>query len=147
MFSTAREQEKSCICLLVHFAFQLISLFLSKRIYQKYCMKNKKIVHHFHSFCVHGLLQILQSNLNESAFTTNSPVTPIKNKESLLINSCIRIKWIVIDTFTTILMLQVIEKKMKIENVVHVMQSKVYKIWPIYTSSCMYRYMYSKTCF
>lgn len=147
MFSTAREQEKSCICLLVHFAFQLISLFLSKRIYQKYCMKNKKIVHHFHSFCVHGLLQILQSNLNESAFTTNSPVTPIKNKESLLINSCIRIKWIVIDTFTTILMLQVIEKKMKIENVVHVMQSNVYKIWPIYTSSCMYRYMYSKTCF
>lgn len=146
MFSTAREQEKSCICLLVHFAFQLISLFLSKRIYQKYCMKNKKIVHHFHSFCVHGLLQILQSNLNESAFTTNSPVTPIKNKESLLINSCIRIKWIVIDTFTTILMLQVIEKKMKIENVVHVMQSNVYKIWPIYTSSCMYRYMYSKTC-
>lgn len=111
MFSTAREQEKSCICLLVHFAFQLISLFLSKRIYQKYCMKNKKIVHHFHSFCVHGLLQILHSNLNESAFTTNSPVTPIKNKESLLINSCIRIKWIVIDTFTTILMLQVIEKK------------------------------------
>lgn len=146
MFSTAREQEKSCICLLVHFAFQLISLFLSKRIYQKYCMKNKKIVHHFLSFCVHGLLQILQSNLNESAFTTNSPVTPIKNKESLLINSCIRIKWIVIDTFTTILMLQVIEKKMKIENVVHVMQSNVYKIWPIYTSSCMYRYMYSKTC-
>lgn len=146
MFSTAREQEISCICLLVHFAFQLISLFLSKRIYQKYCMKNKKIVHHFHSFCVHGLLQILQSNLNESAFTTNSPVTPIKNKESLLINSCIRIKWIVIDTFTTILMLQVIEKKMKIENVVHVMQSNVYKIWPIYTSSCMYRYMYSKTC-
>lgn len=146
MFSTAREQEKSCICLLVHFAFQLISLFLSKRIYQKYCMKNKKIVHHFHSFCVHGLLQILHSNLNESAFTTNSPVTPIKNKESLLINSCIRIKWIVIDTFTTILMLQVIEKKMKIENVVHVMQSNVYKIWPIYTSSCMYRYMYSKTC-
>lgn len=114
-FSTAREQEKSCICLLVHFAFQLISLFLSKRIYQKYCMKNKKIVHHFLSFCVHGLLQILHSNLNESAFTTNSPVTPIKNKESLLINSCIRIKWIVIDTFTTILMLQVIEKKWKLK--------------------------------
>lgn len=113
MFSTAREQEKSCICLLVHFAFQLISLFLSKRIYQKYCIKNKKIVHHFHSFCVHGLLQILHSNLNESAFTTNSPVTPIKNKESLLINSCIRIKWIVIDTFTIILMCKLLKKKMK----------------------------------
>lgn len=64
VFNTAREQEKSCLCLLVHFAFKLISLFLSKKIYQKYCMKNKKIVHHFHSFCVlHGLLQILHSNL------------------------------------------------------------------------------------